>query len=243
MFAQHGIRTPNFVFNAREKQIFVSQMSRGCESHAFVKLLRCSIMSYKALSTTPEDLKKQQSKQNKFMKWITQYFTLIYIIKNGNLQTTMVDEINPLVLVDMIVELLYHYIDNNSLSSKSKDLPLIKGSAVALKTMIRFLKKLYGDAPEIFNRLEIISILIKRICNQVQELPKNLAINIAIRILVKELPDYAVRQHADILLNTLFLILNQSSDSVVKSIEERVKPTLNQLFEALGIYEIIQKVS
>ena len=205
--------------------------------------VRIGISLWKGSTYLKEGLKKQQSKQNKFMKWITQYFTLIYIIKNGNLQTTMVDEINPLVLVDMIVELLYHYIDNNSLSSKSKDLPLIKGSAVALKTMIRFLKKLYGDAPEIFNRLEIISILIKRICNQVQELPKNLAINIAIRILVKELPDYAVRQHADILLNTLFLILNQSSDSVVKSIEERVKPTLNQLFEALGIYEIIQKVS
>ena len=74
-------------------------------------------------------------------------------------------------------------------------------------------------------------------------MPKNLAINIAIRILVNELPDYAVRQHAEIILNTLFLILNQSSDSVVKSIEEKVKPTLNQLFEALGIYDISMKVS
>ena len=52
----------------------------------------------------------------------------------------MVDEINPLVFVDMIVELLYHYIDNNSLSSKSRDLLLIRGSVYALKTMIRFLK-------------------------------------------------------------------------------------------------------
>jgi hypothetical protein len=74
------------------------------------------------------------------MKWITQYFTLIYVIKNGSLTTTMVDEINPLVFVDMIVELLYHYIDNNSLSSKSRDLLLIRGSVYALKTMIRFLK-------------------------------------------------------------------------------------------------------
>ena len=118
------------------------------------------------------------------MKWITQYFTLIYVIKNGNLTTTMVDEINPLVFVDMIVELLYHHIDNNSLSSKSRDLLLIRGSVYALKTMIRFLKQLYGDSPNIFNRLEIVSILIKRICNQVQELPKNLAINIAIKLLV-----------------------------------------------------------
>jgi hypothetical protein len=62
MFASHGIKIPNFQFNAREKQIFVNQMSRGCESHAFVKLLRCAIMGYKALSTTPEELKKQQAK-------------------------------------------------------------------------------------------------------------------------------------------------------------------------------------
>ena len=93
-------------------------MSRGVESHAFVKLLRCAIMSYKALSTTSEEFKKQQRKQNEFMKWIIQYFTLIYICKNGQLSTTMVDEINPLLLVDMIVELFYHYIDNNSLSAK-----------------------------------------------------------------------------------------------------------------------------
>ena len=67
------------------------------------------------------------------------------MIKNGSLTTTMVDEINPLVFVDMIVELLYHYIDNNSLSSQSRDLLLIRGSVYALKTMIKFLKKLYGD--------------------------------------------------------------------------------------------------
>lgn len=79
----------------------------------------------------------------------------------------MVDEINPLVFIDMIVELLYHYIDSNQLSSKAKDFPFYKGSAVALKTLIRFLRELYGNSADIFNNLEIISILIKRICNQV----------------------------------------------------------------------------
>ena len=161
---------------------------------------------------------------------MTQYFTLIYIVKNKQLTCTMVDEINPLVFVDMIVELLYHYIDNNQLSSKAKDFPFYKGSAVALKTLIRFLRKLYGDAPEIFNNLEIVEILIKRICNQVQEPRKNLAINIAIRILIKELPNYAVEKHSETLMGRLFLILNQSSDSVVKSIEERVRPNMEQLF-------------
>lgn len=68
----------------------------------------------------------------------------------------MVDEINPLVFVDMIVELLYHHIDSNQPSSKNKDFPSYKGSAVALKTMIRFLRNLYGDAPNIFRNLEIV---------------------------------------------------------------------------------------
>lgn len=44
-------------------------------------------------------------------------------------------------------------------------------------------------------------------------------------------------------MGRLFLILNQSSDSVVKSIEERVRPNIDQLFEALGMYEICMRVN
>ena len=61
--------------------------------------------------------------------------------------------------------------------------------------------------------------------------------------MIKELPNYAVVRHSETLMNRLFLILNQSSDSVVKSIEERVRPTLEQLFEALGMYEICERVN
>lgn len=62
IFAKNGIRGSMIKFNARQKQIFVSQMGRGCESHAFVKLLRCAIMGYKALSSTPQEHKKMQKK-------------------------------------------------------------------------------------------------------------------------------------------------------------------------------------
>ena len=54
--------------------------------------------------------------------------------------------------------------------------------------MLRLLNELYGDEPEIFNRLEIIQLLIKKVCYQGHELPKNLAVNIAIRILIEYLP-------------------------------------------------------
>lgn len=42
------------------------------------------------------------------------------------------------------------------------------------------LKNLYGDSPEIFDNLEIIPLLIKKICQQVNELSKTFAVNIAI---------------------------------------------------------------
>ena len=44
-------------------------------------------------------------------------------------------------------------------------------------------------------------------------------------------------------MGRLFLILNQSSDSVVNSIEERVRPNMELLFQALGMYEICERVN
>ena len=76
-----------------------------------------------------------------------------------------------------------------------------------------------------------------------QEPRKTLAINSAIRILIQELPNYAVVRHSETLMGRLFLFLNQSSDSVVKSIEERVRPNLEQLLEALGMYKMCERVN
>lgn len=84
-FDLHGIKAPQLAFNATEKQIFVKQMTRGSESHIFEKILRCLIFGcYSLPSTTPEH-KKVQRKHTQFMKWVTKYFTLIYICKNGQL--------------------------------------------------------------------------------------------------------------------------------------------------------------
>ena len=76
-----------------------------------------------------------------------------------------------------------------------------------------------------------------------QEPRKTLAINYAIRILIEELPPYAVVRHSETLMSRLFLILNQSSDSVVNSIEERVRPNMELLFEALGMYKMCERVN
>jgi hypothetical protein len=49
------------------------------------------------------------------------------------------------------------------------------GSVVALKTMLRLLTNFYGDRPQVFDSLEIVRILIKKICQIT-----NLAVNIAL---------------------------------------------------------------
>jgi hypothetical protein len=102
--------------------------------------------------------------------------------------------------------------------------------------MLSLMKQLYGDQEEVFDNLEIVQLLIKKICCQVDELAKNLAVNIAIKILIKHLPARTVKKNAHTLVNTLFKILQQSNDSVVVYVCGEIKPTLDKLFERIGIY-------
>jgi len=102
--------------------------------------------------------------------------------------------------------------------------------------MLNILKQLYGDQEEVFDNLEIVQLLIKKICNQVDELAKNLAVNIAIKILIKHLPLRTVKKNAHLLVSTLFKIMQQSNDSVVVYVCGEIKPTLDKLLEKIGIY-------
>jgi len=38
----------------------------------------------------------------RFMRWVARYFTLIYIIRNGQLMQTRPDEINPLLFIELL---------------------------------------------------------------------------------------------------------------------------------------------
>ena len=73
--------------------------------------------------------------------------------------------------------------------------------------MINLIKQLYTNNEEALDNLEIIQLLIKKICNQVDDLAKNLAVNIAIRIMIKNLPLRTVKKNAHILAHTLFKII------------------------------------
>jgi len=120
------------------------------------------------------------------------------VAKNKTLtHATKIDEINPLIFLDYICEFLYYNI-NQGLIVKKKDKsvrPYYKGSSFAIKTMLRLLTHLYADQSNAFDNLEIVPILIQKICSQVDELPKNLAVNIAIQILIKELPQRTLKKN------------------------------------------------
>jgi hypothetical protein len=73
-------------------------MIRGSESHTFEKILRYMF----AFCTTSSTSKTASKKHIRFMKWVSKYFTLIYIVRNGQLMHTQADEINPLLFIELL---------------------------------------------------------------------------------------------------------------------------------------------
>jgi hypothetical protein len=73
-------------------------MIRGSESHTFEKILRYMFASCNSYNNAKS--KQPYKKEHiRFMKWVSKYFTLIYIVKNGKLTHTDEDEINPLLFI------------------------------------------------------------------------------------------------------------------------------------------------
>jgi hypothetical protein len=65
-----------------------------------------------------------------------------------------------------------------------------------------------------------------------------LAVNIAIQILLEELPVSTVKKHAMIIVNTLYLIVNTTAPSVIKNIEKELTPTFDSFLRATGCYDV-----
>jgi len=87
-------------------------MIRGSESHTFEKILRYMF----ATCTSSSNSKATSQKHIRFMKWVSKYFTLIYIVRNGKLMHTEADEINPLLFIELLNYFFFyinlHYTSN-----------------------------------------------------------------------------------------------------------------------------------
>ncbi len=110
--------------------------------------------------------------------------------------------------------------------------------------MLQLLNQLFGDRPELFSSLEIVGILIKKVCHLAyeQDLRKKLAVTFALPAVIKELPAQAIRRHSDHILAALCQILNTSSELSVPSAQREYQATLELLFEKIGLFspELIQ---
>jgi hypothetical protein len=81
-------------------------MNRGSEIHGFEKILK-SLLIASSIPKNNAETTLIHAKIKKFFKWVTQYFTLIYICKNGKLKETLPNEVSPLTFFDNICEFLY----------------------------------------------------------------------------------------------------------------------------------------
>jgi hypothetical protein len=105
--------------------------------------------------------------------------------------------------------------------------------------MLQLLNQLFGDRPEVFANLEIVGILIKKICHLAyeQDLRKKLAVTFALPTVIRELPTLAIRTHSDHILDALCQILNTSSELSVPSAQREYQATLELLFEKIGLFD------
>lgn len=72
-------------FDSSRRHNHGSYTARGSEAHAFEKILRSLLFACSLPKDNPDTLKVREEVL-KFMKWVTQYFTLLYICKDGRLQ-------------------------------------------------------------------------------------------------------------------------------------------------------------
>lgn len=108
--------------------------------------------------------------------------------------------------------------------------------------MIRTVKSIYGpdeaSISEAFENLEFIQVLIQKLCHIAygQDLPNKVAMNIALQILIKELPVSTIKSNQGSFLDALFHVLNISHEQLVNQVEQECKKTLNMFFEKVGTY-------
>ena len=94
-------------FNSNRRQNNGCFLARGSEAHAFEKILRSLLFACSLPEDNPDTLKVRQ-KAMEFMKWVTQYFTLLYVCKNGRNTVSKDDEVNPLKFLETISAFLLY---------------------------------------------------------------------------------------------------------------------------------------
>lgn len=131
-----------YSFDSSKSQTRVSNLSRGAEIHGYEKILKSLLIASSIPKNNP-DTQLIHKKVKKFFNWITQYFTLVCICKNGKLKENLPTEISPMIFFDNICEFLYFNVMQPQ--PKSTHRSYLKGSIRAIKNILRTVKAVYGE--------------------------------------------------------------------------------------------------
>lgn len=74
---------------------------------------------------------------------------------------------NPLKFLETISAFLLYNLRPGSYGPQQSS--YFEGTVVCLDTMLQLLNKLFGDRPEVLSNLEIVGILIKKVCHLAYE--------------------------------------------------------------------------
>ena len=77
-----------YSFDSKRPQTKVSNISRGAETHSFEKIIKSFLIASSIPKNNPETQIIHQ-KVKKFFHWVTQYFTFLFICKNGKLKENL----------------------------------------------------------------------------------------------------------------------------------------------------------
>jgi hypothetical protein len=218
-------------FDSRRRHNQGCFIARGSEVHAFEKILRCLLFAGSMPKDNP-DTKIVAKKALKFMEWITQYFTLLFICKDGHLTETNEEEVTPLKFLDTIFAFHLYFLRHGSVSSSQSS--CFDGANICLEQCVNLLVKLFEGRPEVLSNLEIVSILIKRICHisYDQDLRKKLAITFALPTVLNHFPLQAISMHAEKILEALCHNINSNYENLnlIPSAQQSFKDTIDLLF-------------
>ncbi len=107
--------------------------------------------------------------------------------------------------------------------------------------MFKTVKAIYPEEEheQVFESLEFIQILIHKFCHIAygQDLPNKVAMNMALQIVIKELPALTIRNNFGSIFDAIYHVLNISHEQLVYQVEMECRATLDLLLEKVGLYK------
>lgn len=126
---------------------------------------------------------------------------------------------------------------NNPGATKGMQRSYQNGSEMALKSLLEYLSKLYEGEEEKLAELEIVQILMEKLCQHSSsaDVQKKIAASIALRIVFDLLPKKTLEIHAERIVKKLMFKLALQNEKLLFQIESETELTWRKLFSKIDL--------